>query len=89
MSIMMATQIPIVLILGLLYRKLGRLRKRQMLMGTAEPLPTSPDISGVKVNSGSEYSEGDAYSEGDEYSDEDAAELLLAAPKKTPLEGAI
>jgi len=86
MSIMIATQIPIALILGLLYRKLGRLREHQMYEGTTEPLPTSHDSSSSKIGNEDEYSEGD------EYSDEDTpemAELLHAAPKKIPLEGTV
>ena len=41
MSVMIATQIPIVLILGLLYHKLGRLRKQQMLVSDTKPQPSS------------------------------------------------
>ena len=40
MSIMIATQIPLVLILGLLYHKLGRLRKQQMLVSDTKPQPS-------------------------------------------------
>ena len=41
MSVMIATQIPIVLILGLLYHyhKLGWLRKQQMLVSDTKPRP--------------------------------------------------
>ena len=105
MSIMIAAQIPLLLILGLLYRKLGRLKKQQMHTGTTWPLPTSHGSCSSRLNSsddqhserdqhseGDEYSERDEYSEGDEYSDEDATEmsdLLHAAPEKKPLEGAV
>ena len=40
MSVMIATQIPIVLILGLLYHKHGRLRKQQMLVSDTKPQPS-------------------------------------------------
>ena len=40
MSIMIATQIPLVLILGLLYNKLGQLRKQQMLVNDTKPRPS-------------------------------------------------
>ena len=40
MSVMIATQIPLVLILGLLYNKLGRLRKQQMLVSDTKPQPS-------------------------------------------------
>ena len=41
MSIMIATQIPLMMILGLLYHKLGELRKQQMHVSDTKPLPSS------------------------------------------------
>ena len=41
MSIMIAMQVPVMLILILLYRKLGQLRKENMYIDTAELIPTS------------------------------------------------
>ena len=42
MSIMIAMLVPVMLILILLYRKLGQLRKENMYIDTAELIPTSP-----------------------------------------------
>ena len=39
MSIMIAIQIPLMVILGLLYHKLGQLRKQQMQVSDTKPLP--------------------------------------------------
>ena len=53
MSIMIATQIPLMLILGLLYHKLGQLRKQQMEVGASKPLPSkspSSNQDGVSDN---------------------------------------
>ena len=73
MSIMIATQIPLMLILGLLYHKLGQLRKQQMHIGASEPLPSK--------SSGSNQ---DGVSD-----EEDATEMSeLLAPEKTPLKEA-
>ena len=47
MSLMIATQIPLMLILGLLYHKLGQLRKQQMQIGASKPLPSSSNQDGV------------------------------------------
>ena len=41
MSIMIAIQIPLMMILGLLYHKLGQLRKQQMHVSDIKPLPSS------------------------------------------------
>ena len=41
MSIMILTQVPILLFLVLLYRKLGQLRKQNMHIDATEPLPSS------------------------------------------------
>ena len=43
MSIMIATQIPLMLILGLLYHKLGQLRKEQMHVGATKSLGSNQD----------------------------------------------
>ena len=67
MSIIIATQIPFMLILGLLYHKLGQLRNQQMEVGASKPLPSkspSSNQDGVSDN-------------------EDAAEMSeLLAPEK-------
>ena len=41
MSIMIAAQLPILLFLILLYRKLGQLRKQNMHIDATEPFPSS------------------------------------------------
>ena len=41
MSIMIAAQLPILLLMILLYRKLGQLRKQTMHIDATEPLPSS------------------------------------------------
>ena len=43
MSIMIATQVPLMLILGLLYHKLGQLRKEQMHVGATKSLSSNQD----------------------------------------------
>ena len=50
MSIMIATQIPLMLILGLLYHKLGQLRKEQMHVGATKSLGSNQDGTSDEEN---------------------------------------
>ena len=55
MSIMILTQLPILLLLVPLYRKLGQLRKQNMRIDATEPLPSSThgsssDLDDTKKN---------------------------------------
>ena len=72
MSIMIAMLVPIILILVLLYRKLGQLRKENMNSDATEPLPSSTHGSSSDQDGASD--------------NEDATEMSeLLAPEKKPL----
>lgn len=72
MSIMIAAQIPLILILVLLYHKLGQLRNQDMQVSDTKPLPDSTHDS--DQDSASDMEDGTEMSE-------------LLSTDRTPLEG--
>ena len=72
MSIMIAAQIPLILILVLLYHKLGQLRNQHMQVSDTKPLPDSTRDS--DQDSASDMEDGTEMSE-------------LLSTDGTPLEG--
>ena len=72
MSIMIAAQIPLILILVLLYHRLGQLRNQHMQVNDTKPLPDSTRDS--DQDSASDMEDGTEMSE-------------LLSTDRTPLEG--